>query len=341
MPNARLAHKRPEAPEIAAWILMAAALVLVLRLHLLAALLSGLLVFQLVHIIAPRLKQRFFGQRHRMVAVGLLASLIVGLIIAAIFGLLAFMKTDSGGLAGLVHKMGDILETARGTLPPWMVDYLPDTVDDMRTAMAEWLHDHAAELRLAGAETARIFVHILVGMIIGAMLALHEAVDGETDKPLAGALSERALRLADAFQRVVFAQVKISFINTIFTAIYLVVVLPLLGVHLPFAKTMVAITFVAGLIPVVGNLISNTVIVVTSLAYSFGMAVSSLVFLIVIHKLEYFLNAKIIGSRIQARPWELLVAMMAMEAAFGFGGVAAAPIYYAYVKAELADRGLV
>ena len=341
MANARLATKRPEAPEIAAWILMAAALVLVLRLHLLAALLSGLLVFQLVHIIAPLLKQRFFGQRRRMVAVGLLASLIVGLITAAIFGLLAFVKTDSGGLAGLVHKMGDILETARGTLPPWMVDYLPDTVDDMRTTFSEWLHDHAGELRLAGADMARNVVHIIVGMIIGAMLALHQAVDAHTEKPLARALSERATRLADAFQRVVFAQVRISLINTSFTAIYLLVALPLLGVQLPYAKTMVAITFVAGLIPVIGNLISNTVIVVVSLAYSFAVAIASLVFLIVIHKLEYFLNAKIIGSRIHARAWELLIAMLAMESAFGFAGVAAAPIYYAYVKAELAERGLV
>jgi hypothetical protein len=33
--------------------------------------------------------------------------------------------------------------------------------------------------------------------------------------------------------------------------------------------------------------------------------------------------------------------MLAMESAFGFAGVAAAPIYYAYVKLELAERGLV
>ena len=33
--------------------------------------------------------------------------------------------------------------------------------------------------------------------------------------------------------------------------------------------------------------------------------------------------------------WELLLAMLAMEAAFGIGGVVAAPIYYAYVKREL------
>jgi predicted PurR-regulated permease PerM len=327
--------------DVAAWILMAAALILILRLHLLAALLSGLLVFELVHMIAPVLKRRFFGQRHRMVAVALLAGAVVGLITAAIVGTLAFLKSDAGSLSGLFHKMAEILDTARGGLPPWMVQYLPDTVDEMRSSVSEWLHDHAGELRLAGAETARTLVHILVGMIIGAMLALHEAVDGETEKPLAKSLSARAILLGDSFQRVVFAQVRISLINTSFTAIYLLVALPLLDVKLPFAKTMVAITFIAGLIPVVGNLISNTVIVVISLAYSFSVAIASLVFLIVIHKLEYFLNAKIIGSRIQARPWELLIAMLAMESAFGVAGVAAAPIYYAYVKAELAARGLV
>jgi len=61
----------------------------------------------------------------------------------------------------------------------------------------------------------------------------------------------------------------------------------------------------------------------------------------VIHKLEYFLNARIVGTQINARPWELLVAMLVMEAAFGAGGLIAAPIYYAYLKDELLDRGLI
>ena len=113
------------------------------------------------------------------------------------------------------------------------------------------------------------------------------------------------------------------------------------GVHLPLTKTLIGVTFLAGLLPVVGNLISNTVIVVVSLAHSPHIALASLVFLILIHKLEYFLNARIVGSRIRARAWELLLAMLALEAAFGLPGVVAAPIFYAYLKQELADRGLV
>jgi predicted PurR-regulated permease PerM len=37
----------------------------------------------------------------------------------------------------------------------------------------------------------------------------------------------------------------------------------------------------------------------------------------------------------------MLLAMLVMEAAFGIAGLVAAPIYYAYMKNELRDRGLI
>ena len=134
---------------------------------------------------------------------------------------------------------------------------------------------------------------------------------------------------------------RISALNTSLTAIYLAIVLPLCGVHLPLIKTMIAVTFIAGLLPVIGNLISNTVIVIVSLSHSLYAALGSLGFLVLIHKLEYFVNARIVGTQIRARAWELLIAMLAMEAAFGIAGVVAAPIYYAYLKDELKSRGLI
>ncbi len=134
---------------------------------------------------------------------------------------------------------------------------------------------------------------------------------------------------------------RISALNTIFTGIYLAVVLPAFGIDLPLIKTMIMVTFIAGLLPVIGNLISNTVIVVVSLAHSHEVAFVSLAYLIVIHKLEYFLNARIVGGRISARAWELLMAMLLMEAAFGMGGLVAAPIYYAYLKNELRAAELI
>ena len=59
------------------------------------------------------------------------------------------------------------------------------------------------------------------------------------------------------------------------------------------------------------------------------------------HKFEYFLNARIVGGQIRANAWELLIAMLAMEAAFGIAGIVAAPIYYAYIKSERRAREVV
>ena len=314
------------------------ALFLILHLHLLPALLAGLLVYELVHIIAPRLRLAHAG---RVTAVALIATAVVLLLLLALFGLATFLRGDVGHIQHLMQKMADIVEESRGRLPDWLVGNIPVGTDALKDAITEWLRSHAAELRLVGGEIGRVLVHILIGMIIGAMVSLREARAAARGGPLACALGERAARLGDAFRNVVFAQIRISALNTVFTAIYLVAILPMMGVHLPFAKTMIAVTFMTGLLPVVGNLISNTVIVIISLSVSAYVAIASLGFLVVVHKLEYFLNAKIVGARIHAKAWELLVAMLAMEAAFGIAGLVAAPIYYAYLKDELAARGAI
>ena len=323
---------------IAAWVVAAILLVLALKLHLLPALLAGLLVYELVHVIAARITARTGG---KIAAVGLLATLIVGLLVAMLFGIVEFVRGDAGSLPRLLIKLAEIVEDSRNKLPDWIVEVIPGDPEAMKAAAIEWLREHAAELRLVGGDIGRVLVHLLIGMVIGAMVSLNEARTSATPGPLAAALAERARRLGDAFRNVVFAQVRISALNTFFTAIYLLAVLPLAGVHLPYAKTLVAVTFIAGLLPVVGNLISNTVIVIVSLSRSLEAAGASLLFLVVIHKLEYFLNARIVGDRIRAKAWEILLAMLLMESAFGIAGLVAAPIYYAYLKDELAARKLI
>ncbi len=156
----------------------------------------------------------------------------------------------------------------------------------------QWLRLHAAELEPLGREAGRIAAHVLIGMVLGALISLRDAVPMQKYLPLAKALAGRTARLGQAFRSVVFEQVKIAALNALFAWAYLEVVLPLAGVHLPLRKTMVALTFVTGLIPVAGKLISNTIIIVLSLGSSVDVALASFLFLVVIHKLEYFLNTR-------------------------------------------------
>jgi predicted PurR-regulated permease PerM len=178
-------------------------------------------------------------------------------------------------------------------------------------------------------------------MIIGALLSMQKAANPAERRPFTEHIARHAARLATAFQRVVFAQFWISLINTFFTWLYLDVVLRLFGVEVPLVKILIVMTFVLGLLPIIGNLISNAAIVVVCLSQGVPVAGASLVYLVAIHKLEYFLNARIIGSHINARAWELLIAMLVMEAAFGMSGLIAAPIFYAFFKEELREKGLV
>lgn len=328
--------------DIAAWILTGVSLVLILSLYLLPALLAGLLVYELVHILAPRLQVvRIRQERGKLVAVALLVTTVVGLIILAVIGILAFFHSEAGNLPLLLKQMADILDRWRAVLPASLLDYLPEDLDDLKNLIVEGLREHAGALQRLGTEAGRTAAHILIGLGIGALVALHDVEPNQPLGPLARSLQERAVHLSEAFRRIVFAQVRIAALNTGLTVLYLVVALPIFGVHLPFTKTMIAVTFFVGLLPVVGNLVSNTIIVVVSLSVSLSVAIASLVFLVIIHKLEYFLNAHIVGAQIHARAWELLLAMLVMEAAFGIVGVIAAPIYYAYLKDELVSRQLI
>jgi len=328
--------------QLAAWLMMATGLILTLKLHLLPTLLAGLLVVQLVHLLAPRFViGRLDHVWSKVLVVSLITLIVLGVLGGVTTAAILYLRTE-GGLAGLLTKMAEIIENSRALLPPWAASWLPQGDDSViRAGMVEWLRLHAQDLRKFGGDAGRGLLHFIIGLVIGSFIALREASPHQTLAPLAQAMSERVLRLGEAFRRVVFAQVRISALNALLTGIYLLLVLPAFGVSLPFTKTMIVVTFVVGLLPVLGNLVSNTVIVIISLSHSLQIAAGSLAFLVIIHKLEYFVNARIIGGQIKARAWELLIAMLVMEAAFGLQGVLAAPIIYAYIKKELSDRELI
>jgi len=330
----------PNGYDIAAWILTGAALLLAFPLHLFSALMAGLLVHELVHVTAPFLTRKS-SKRAKLVVITILAIIIAAGLTIISWKAAVYMRGESGNIQTLMTKMAEILEDMRSKLPDWAVAWLPENVEEVNRRVAHMLRDHLPVMQEAGKGVGLTAAHIVIGLVLGAIVSLGAETDPEDRRPFARALTERAARISRAFRSVVFAQVRISLVNTALTFLYLMILLPSMGVHLPLVKTMVVITFLVGLLPVVGNLISNTIIAVVSLSVSFWVMIWSLIFLILIHKLEYFLNARIVGGHIHAKTWELLIAMLVMEAAFGLPGLVAAPVYYAYVKQELSDRGVV
>ncbi len=320
-------------PVTASYLLAGIAAVVVLKAGLLLALFSGLLVYSIVHILTPVIEKKVRFFKARILILALLAVIVITGLTMLVISAVTFAKSDAGSLHMLMDSLAGIIEVSRSQVPAWLSDYLPSGGEALRVIMSDWLRNHGQEAKLLGQEAGHSIIHLLMGMVIGGLIAMSE-IHGELPE-FARALKYRVQNLQCAFQRIVFAQLRISAINTVLSSIYILLILPSAGVNLPYAKTLVLITFVCGLLPVVGNIISNTVLVIVSLSHSLNIAVFSLGYMVLIHKLEYFLNAAIMGTQINARAWELLIAILVMEAVFGIPGLVAAPVFYACLKIEL------
>ncbi|MDB6152639.1 MAG: family transporter [Chthoniobacteraceae bacterium] len=181
------------------------------------------------------------------------------------------------------------------------------------------------------------FVFLLIGIVVAIGIFLNPALDWDSCKGgslsnlysvLCAEISERFRSFYMSFETVIGAQVLISTINTVLTAIFVY------GGSLKHATVIVILTFVCGLLPVVGNLLSNSMIVGIAFTISPQRAGWALVFLVVVHKLEYFLNSRIIGSRIKHPMWLMLFALVLGERLMGIGGIILAPVLLHFLKTE-------
>jgi predicted PurR-regulated permease PerM len=137
-----------------------------------------------------------------------------------------------------------------------------------------------------------------------------------------------------SFNKVIGAQIIISAINTVLTAIFLI------WNGFPYTVVIIGLTFLCGLLPIIGNIMSNTLIVGVGFTISPNMALWSLIFLVVIHKLEYFLNSKIIGDRIKNPMWLTLIGIVLGEKLMGIPGMVLAPVVLHYIKVEASKNKL-
>lgn len=337
----------PPGVVLSSYLLMAAALLLMMWRGLLPGLLCVCLGFLLTRWLAPRFAM--LGQRvsHRAGVTSWAQVLAAGLVMLSPLALLAMGLSHSRGYwvdvpqqyRELLDYMARTVLELRDKLPPDMAEQLPAGAQDIQRAIASYLGAKAGALALAGRVWLGGLLFAYVGILIGALAAVRHP--SAARGPLAQELVLRIALFGEAFRQIVAAQFWIAAFNTFLTAIFLLVVLPLWDIVLPYTPVLITITFVAGLVPIVGNLLCNAVITVVGLSVSPVAALACLGFLVLIHKAEYVINAKVVGQRTHMGVWELLSVMFVAEAVFGPAGLVAAPLFYAYLKKELSAAGLV
>ncbi len=315
------------------------ALLLILWLGLFSGLFGALAGYVLADLARPAAEP---VPARRSVANALLTLLLVaGGAVALFEGIELLLNASSDGLSPLMQLLADTLDHIRNMAPDWLAARLPESADALQQALSGWLRSHARNFQHWGHMLLRIITQLILGLVIGvaANVSIHRR---PATAPFSELAIERWRQLALAFHDVLSAQIRIALVNAALTAGYLLVALPAFGAHVPLGKTLVAFTFFASLLPIVGNLMSNTAIVLAALTVSLTAGVASFVFLIVVHKLEYFLNAHFVGSRVDMPVYALLASMLVLEAAFGVVGVVgvvAAPVYCAWLTRELRTNG--
>jgi predicted PurR-regulated permease PerM len=181
------------------------------------------------------------------------------------------------------------------------------------------------------------FVLVLAGLIVAVSLFLSSGWTADDTVSLAPdtlysavtrEVAARFTTLYESFARAIRAQITISAINTVLTALFLIFR------GYPSAVLLTLFVFLCGLLPIVGNIISNALIVVVGFAISPRTGLYALVFLIVIHKLEYFLNSRIVGKRINSPIWLTLIGLVVGERLMGISGMILAPAILHYIRVE-------
>jgi len=208
-------------------------------------------------------------------------------------------------------------------------------VGSLKSVVLDSVHTTLAYLGNFAKLATKEFVFLLVGVAVAIGIFLNPELDQDrTPLPLnlyslhCAQVGELFRSFYKSFETVMGAQVIISMINTALTAIFVNVS------SLRYAPVVIVITFLCGLLPVIGNIISNTIIVCIAFTVSPKFAGWALLFLVTIHKLEYFLNSKIIGSRIRHPMWLTLIALVLGERLFGIAGIILAPVVLSFLKTE-------
>lgn len=309
-------------PARISYVIMAVALVLIGWLHMATLVLTGLFGYFALRALA-------FG-RSKALAIGLYLVLV-----AAIgYGLFYLGRQAYVALPRIaetsIPAMTDFAEKQGLELP--FTDY-----PSLRALALTEVKDRVGNVGRYAREAVVQLAMLLIGLVVAMNLFINARwqVEGDPhavkDSLYATVVQELALRVRTfyrSFAVVIGAQILISAINTCLTAVFL------LWNGFPYALVLAGLTFLCGLLPIIGNIMSNTLIVGVAFTLNPRMALFALLFLITIHKLEYFLNSKIIGHRIKNPMWLTLIGIVLGEKLMGIPGMILAPVVLHYIKVE-------
>jgi predicted PurR-regulated permease PerM len=238
-----------------------------------------------------------------------------------------------GQYSELLRHLSETVLELREKLPPAVAMHVPDQLIAVQEILSDYLKSQASGITHMGRAWLQGTLLAYVGLVVGALM--HASEKSKNPPALRKELRIRGTHFLGTFEQIVMAQFWIAVFNSSCTAVFLFGVLPYFGQEVPYTASLVLFTFLSSLVPVVGNLVCNGVLALAGVSVSPMVGLACLAFLIAIHKAEYLISSRVLGTRTNTAVWELLAVLFVGEAIFGVLGLVAAPLYYAYAKREL------
>lgn len=265
-----------------------------------------------------------------------LAVLLFLVLVAMVFcGFVLFLKNAITELPEIVsnsiHRIVEYAQKHEIELP------FADNADNLKDLAVDTVKSNLGYLQNFAKIATKEFLFQVVAVVVSIGVFLNPKLEDDSGGIAATTIyallykeiADRFHSFYGNFERVIGAQLLISLINTVLTSIFITFC------SLPYPGLVIILTFLCGMLPIIGNIISNAIIVGLAFMISPKLAFWAMAFLVSIHKMEYFLNSKIIGSRIRHPMWLMLLALIAGERLMGIPGIILAPVILSFIKIEL------
>ncbi|AKU99720.1 hypothetical protein AKJ09_06384 [Labilithrix luteola] len=181
---------------------------------------------------------------------------------------------------------------------------------------------YAGDAISAASAIGHFFVYVLIGFILALVFLLeHEELctfwNKVDPRSLAGTLGRWLGHVSDATIVTVQLQLIVAVFNTVTT-------LPvLLLLRVPHVGALMLLIFVSALVPVIGNIVSGTVLSLLAYQVKGWLGVGIFVGLtFILHKIEsYYLSPRLTARHVKIPGFLLIVSLLACEHVFGFKGL--------------------
>lgn len=171
------------------------------------------------------------------------------------------------------------------------------TISDTYSIVFDYLKSNLNVLTFS----AGLILKVLLGVILGILFYFSKIATDENDNAwnlIMGKIRSQAKVMFNSFNDIMIIQVSISIMNTIIISIFALVITEYIyGAFLPYWYVVIPLTAIISLIPVVGNIMLNFLLLLSTIQISPIYAAVGIGMFLVMHKLEFL----IIGSQMEQK----------------------------------------